>query len=158
MRRSATAAALLVAVVLGLSACAEGAARQLNDSAVCPGASCTDDTQERLEAIAGLDGVTDVVEVAREYGLDRGSYRTASVRVDATGVRGVRDVGLAVLRVLEAWPEHAGGGATVLVEPADADPVAFLLDGEWVCRQPAGMRVACTARNSWTLDGEPISP
>ena len=160
MTRSRVAAAPLVAVLLApaLSACAEGAERELDDAAACPGATCTDDTQDRADAIASLDGVTEVVEVAREYGLDRGSYRTATVRVDATGGRRLRDVGLAVLRALEAWPEHAGGGATVLVEPAGVDPVTFLLDGEWVCRQPAGMRVACTAENSWTLDGEPISP
>lgn len=154
------AAALLLAVLLGppLSACTDGAERELNDAAACPGATCTADTQDRADAIAGLDGVTEVVEVAREYGLDRGSYRTATVSVDATGGRRLRDVGLAVMRALEAWPEHADGGATVLIEPERADPVTFLLDGEWVCRQPPGMRVACTAENSWTLDGERISP
>jgi hypothetical protein len=159
-RSRVAAAALLLALLLDatLSACADGGERELNDAAACPGSSCTDDTRGRVDAIAGLDGVTEVVEVAREYGLDRGSYRTATVRVDATGGRSLRDVGLAVMRALEAWPEHADGGATVLVEPDGADPVTFLLDGEWVCRQPVGMRVACTAENSWTLDGEPISP
>jgi hypothetical protein len=160
MTRSQVPAALLLAVLLApaLSACTDGGEQELNDAAACPGSGCTGDTQDRVDAIAGLDGVTAVVEVAREYGLDRGSYRTATVRVDATGGRALRNVVLAVMRALEAWPEHADGGATVLVEPDGADPVTFLLDGEWVCRQPAGMRVACTAENSWTLDGEPISP
>jgi hypothetical protein len=159
MTRSRVAAALLLAVLLdpALSACTEGVERELDGAAACPGPRCTDDTQDRVDAIAGLDGVTEVVEVAREYGLDRGSYRTATVRVEASGGRSLRDVGLAVMRALEAWPDHADGGATVLVEPDGADPVTFLLDGEWVCRQPAGMRVACTAENSWTLDGEQIS-
>ena len=149
-------AALLLAVPL--TACTEGVERELDDAAACPGSTCTDDTQDRLDAIAGLEGVTEVVEVTREYGLDRGSFRTAVVRADATTTRSVRDVGLAVMRVLEAWPDHADGGASVLVEPVGGDPVTFLLDGEWVCPQPPGMRVACTSRNSWTLDGEPISP
>jgi hypothetical protein len=159
MTRSRVAAALLLAVLLdpALSACTEGVERELDDAAACPGPRCTDDTQDRVDAIAGLDGVTEVVEVAQEYGLYRSSYRTATVRVEASGGRSLRDVGLAVMRALEAWPDHADGGATVLVEPDGADPVTFLLDGEWVCRQPAGMRVACTAENSWTLDGEQIS-
>lgn len=157
MTRSRVAcAALLLAVPL--TSCTQGVERELNDAAACPGSTCTDDTRDRLDAIAGLEGVTEVVEVTREYGLDRGSFRTATVRADAATARDVREVGLAVVRALEAWPDHAGGGASVVVAPVGADPVAFLLDGDWVCRQPPGMRVACTLRNSWTLDGEPISP
>jgi hypothetical protein len=139
-------------------ACADGAGRALDDSAACPGPTCTDDTKDRFDAIAALGGVTDVVEVAREYGLDRGSHRTATVRVAAADARPVRDLGLAVMRALEAWPGHSDGGATVLVELEGSEPVSFLLDGDWVCRQPPGMRIPCAAENSWALSGEPISP
>lgn len=131
--------------------------RALNDSATCPGETCTDDTRARVDAIAALDGVTEVVEVTREYGLDRGSHRTAEVRSDATTGREVRDVALAVIRALEDWPDHADGGATVVVEPADERAATFVLDGDWVCAQPSGMRVACTTDNSWTLEGERVS-
>jgi len=147
---------LVVALPLAASACSdpEGA---LNDAAACPGEACTDDTQARVDAIAALDGVTDVVAVTREYGFDRGSYRTAEVRSDASTGREVRDIALAVMRALEEWPDHADGGATVVIEPADDRPATFVLDGDWVCEQPPGLRVACTTDNSWTLEGEPVS-
>lgn len=152
-------AALGLAVPLALvaSGCSDPE-RALNDSATCPGDSCTDDTRARVDAITSLDGVAEVVEVTREYGLDRGSYRTAEVRSDASNGRAVRDVALAVMRALEDWPGHADGGATVVVEPADDSTATFVLDGEWVCEQPADKRVACTTDNSWTVDGEPVSP
>lgn len=147
-------------VVLAASACGDPE-RALNEAATCPGDECTDDTQARVDAIAALEGITDVVEVTREYGLDRGSYRTAEVRSDASTGREVREVALAVMRALEEWPDHADGGATVVVEPddqqPDQQPATFVLDGDWVCEQPPGLRVACTTDNSWTLEGEPVS-
>jgi len=142
--------------VLAASACGDPE-RALNDAAACPGEECTDDTQARVDAIAALEGVTDVVAVTREYGLDRGSYRTAEVRSDASTGREVREVALAVMRALEEWPDHTDGGATVVVEPADQQPATFVLDGDWVCEQPPTLRVACTTDNSWTLEGEPVS-
>ncbi|MGH3347914.1 MAG: hypothetical protein ACRDO4_13130 [Nocardioides sp.] len=150
--------ALGVAVPLALvaSACS-GPERELNDAASCPGDTCTDDTRARVDAIGALDGVTEVVEVTREYGFDRGSHRTAEVRTDASNAREMRDVALAVMRALEDWPDHADGGATVVVESPVEPPATFLLDGDWVCEQPSGMRVACTTDNSWTLEGEPAS-
>jgi hypothetical protein len=152
-------AALGLAVPLAMvaSGCSDPE-RALNDSATCPGDSYTDDTRARVDTIGSLDGVTEVVEVTREYGFDRGSHRTAEVRSDASTGRAVRDVALAVMRALEDWPDHADGGATVVVEPADDPPATFVLDGDWVCEQPIGKRVACTTDNSWTLDGEPVSP
>jgi hypothetical protein len=151
-------AALGVAVPLALVAIAcsdpEGA---LNDAAACPGQACTHDTQARVDAIGTLEGVNEVVAVTREYGFDRGSYRTAEVRSDASTGREVRDVALTVMRALEEWPGHADGGATVVVQPADDRPATFVLDGGWVCEQPPGLRVACTTDNSWTLEGEPVS-
>ena len=147
---------LAVPLALVASACGDPE-RALNDSAACPGETCTDDTQARVDAIAALPGVTEVVEVTREYGFDRGSHRTAEVHSDASSGREVRDVALAVVRALEDWPDHADGGATVVVEPAHEPSTTFLLDGDWVCEQPSGMRVACTTDNSWTLEGEPVS-
>jgi hypothetical protein len=82
--------------------------------------------------------------------------RSATVRVAAADARPVRGLGLAVMRALEAWPGHSDGGATVLVEPEGSESGSFLLDGDWVCRQPPGMRIPCAAENSWTLSGEPI--
>jgi hypothetical protein len=129
----------------------------VQDQAACPGDSCTTDAQERVDAIGSLAGITDVVAVTREHGFDRGSHRTAEVRSDASTAREVRQVALKVMGALEEWPEHADGGATVVVEPADGPPVTFVLDDGWVCRQPEGMRVACTSANSWTPDGERVS-
>jgi len=155
-RRVAIGLGLAVPLALVASGCGDPE-RALNDSAACPGETCTDDTRARVDAIAALDGVTEVVEVTREYGFDRGSYRTAEVRSDASSWREVRGVALAVMRALEDWPEHADGGATVVVEPAGELAETFVLDGDWVCEQPSGMRVACTTDNSWTLEGEPVS-
>ncbi len=158
-RRQPSAGSLLVtlvALVVLLVACSDPS-RPVQDKAACPGDGCTSDTQERVDAIGSLAGVTDVVAVSREYGFDRGSHRTAEVRSDASTDREVRQVALTVMGALENWPEHADGGATVVVEPAAGPPVTFVLDNGWVCRQPAGMRVACTSSNSWTLDGERVS-
>lgn len=149
-------AAALVSLVITLAACSDPA-RAVQESAACPGASCTSDAQERVDVIGSLAGVTHVVAVTREHGFDRGSHRTAEVRSDASTAREVRQVALEVMIALEDWPAHADGGATVVVEPADGPPVAFVLDDGWVCRQPEGMRVACTSANSWTLDGERVS-
>ncbi len=155
-RSAAAVLVALVPLVLALDACSDSS-RALQASAACPGDSCTSDAQERVDAIGSLAGVTDVVAVAREYGFDRGSHRTAEVRSDASTAREVRQVALKVVVVLEDWPEHADGGATVVVEPAGGTPVTFVLDDGWVCRQPEGKRVACTSANSWTLDGERVS-
>lgn len=146
----------LMPLVTALVACGESQ-RGLQDSAVCPGDTCTSDAQERVDAIGSLAGVTDVVAVTREYGFDRGPHRTAEVRTDASNAPDVRQLALSVMRALEDWPEHADGGATVVVEPVEGPPVTFVLDDGWVCRQPEGMRVACTSVNSWTLDGERVS-
>lgn len=130
----------------------------MNDSAACPGDSCTEDTRARVDAIGSIDGVTEVVEVTREYGFDRGSHRTAEVRSSAASSSRVRLVALAVMRALEDWPGHADGGASVVVASEDGPRVAFVLDRDWVCEQPPGRRVACTTDNSWTLDGQRVSP
>jgi hypothetical protein len=146
----------LMPSVIALAACSESP-RGPQDSAACPGDTCASDAQEHVDAIGSLAGVTDVVAVTREYGFDRGSHRTAEVRTDASTAPDVRQVALTVMAALEDWPEHADGGATVVVEPVDGPPVTFVLDDDWVCRQPEGKRVACTSANSWTLDGERVS-
>lgn len=98
----ALCAALLVAL---LPACSEEP-RFLGDEVSCPGPSCTDDARERREAIADLESVTAVVEVARSSRLDRGSSSTAVVRADVTTAEQARQVGVAVLRELDDWPDH----------------------------------------------------
>lgn len=144
------------ALLLTTAACGDPE-RAVNDSAACPGGSCTADARTRADAIGSIDGVTEVLEVTREYGLDRGSHRTAEVRSGVASGARVRRVALAVMRALEDWPGHADGGATVVVARDGAPRVTFVLDRDWVCEQPPGMRVACTAENSWTLDGQRAS-
>lgn len=111
-----------LAIVTGLVGCTESGG-VLNDSAACPGDSCTDDTQARLDAIAQLDDVTAVESVSRSYGFDRGSSRAAEVAASVDTPDAAREVGLAVLTELENWPEHADGSAVVVVRADGASPV-----------------------------------
>ena len=103
--------ALLVA---GLAACTD-AGQALDDDAACPGDTCTDDTQARYDAIAGIDAVTGVESVSRSYGFDRGSSRSAEVAAEVGSREAARDVALEVMRELEDWPGHADGSAVVTV-------------------------------------------
>lgn len=144
--------ALAAAALLAAAGCADPVA-SVQDEATCPGETCTDDTRDRVAAIEALDGVVEVVEVSRRYGLDRGSARSAEVVSDATGRQGLVDTGLAVVRALEDWPGHADGVATVVVRSAGAEEVTLRLDGEWVCEVVDDVISPCGPDNSWELDG-----
>lgn len=109
----------LLATVLGLGACSDPT-KALQDEASCPGADCTDDARARFDAIADIDEVTEVVLVSRSYGLDRGSAAHAEVEAQVVHRGAAYDVGVAVLRELDVWPERAFGTAeaTVTADPA----------------------------------------
>lgn len=94
--------------------------RFLRDEATCPGPTCTADARERLETIDALPDVIGVAEVTRSARLDRGSSTTAVVRAGVATEERVRQVGLAVLDVLGAWPDHevATSLVTVVADPA----------------------------------------
>lgn len=155
---SVRAAVLLGALLLGTGGCG-GAPDALQDAASCPGDECTDDTRARYDAIASLDGVSDV-RVSRDHGLDRGAARRAEVTADVPTLRAARDLGLAVMRELEDWPGHADGPAVVVVRsPAAADgrELTLRLDGDWVCEQPTRVLRPCTAEDSWLVSGERVA-
>lgn len=109
---------LLVAGLLLATGCSDPAV--LGDDASCPGTSCTDDTQERLDTIAALDRVTAVEEVSRTYGFDRGAFHSAVVRAEVADEEAARKVAFAVLRELDGWPGQETGSveATVVADPA----------------------------------------
>lgn len=111
------AALLLAGLGLLLTGCSDPAV--LSDQATCPGESCTDDAQERLDTIAALDRVTGVEEVARSYGLDRGAFYSAVVQADVADTEQAREVALAVLGELDDWPGQDPGSAeaTVVADP-----------------------------------------
>jgi hypothetical protein len=111
-------ALLAGALALGLGGCSD-TAKALEDDSACPGQTCTEDTQARYDAIAGLDGVTRVESVARTYGLDSGEFRTARLSA-AVGSRSEAHALLVeVLGELDAWPGHDTGPAeaTVVSDP-----------------------------------------
>ncbi len=112
-----TRVALLLAGLVLVTGCSDPAV--LGDEATCPGTTCTDDAQERLDAIASLGRVTGVEEVSRSYGLDRGAFHSAAVEAAVDDADEAREVALAVLRELDSWPGHAPGTAEVTVA---ADP------------------------------------
>lgn len=104
---------LLLAGLVLVTGCSDPAV--LSDEAACPGASCTEDAQERLDAIAALRRVTGVEEVSRSYGLDRGAFHSAVVEAEVTDADEARDVALAVLRELRSWPGQGPGTAEATV-------------------------------------------
>lgn len=110
---------LVLTATLGLGACGDPR-KALQDEASCPGADCTDDARARFDAIAAIDGVTKVARVSRSYGLDRGSAAHAEVEARVADRDAAYDVGMAVLRELDAWPEQELGTveATVTADPA----------------------------------------
>lgn len=114
-----TRLAPLLALLVLLVGCSDPR-KALDDDAACPGSTCTDDVQERLDALAALDRVTGVDRVERTYGLDRGSARSATLRARVADRTAARDVALQALTVLDDWPEHQDGSVTVTVT---ADPV-----------------------------------
>lgn len=147
-------------VLMTLAGCTDPAdpVDAVQDSSSCPGDSCAADTRERADAIGAIDGVVKVDKVSRTYGLDRGSARTAEVTSDAAGKRGLVSVGIAVMRALEEWPEHADGAASVVISPASVgEPVTLLLDGDYVCEEVNRVRKPCGPDNSWLLTGERVS-
>lgn len=112
-----TRVALLLAGLALATGCSDPAV--LSDEAACPGATCTDDAQERLDTIAALGRVTGVEEVSRSYGFDRGAFHAAVVEAEVTDAGEARDVALAVLRELDSWPGQDTGTAeaTVVADP-----------------------------------------
>lgn len=110
-------AIVLSALVLTATGCQEPAA--LGDEASCPGPTCTDDAQERLDVIASLDRVTGVEEVSRTSGFDRGAFHSAVVRAEVADADEAREVALAVLGELDSWPGQDPVSAEVTVT---ADP------------------------------------
>lgn len=112
-----TRVVLLLAGLVLVTGCSDPAV--LSDEAACPGASCTEDAQERLDAIAALRRVTGVEEVSRSYGLDRGAFHSAVVEAEVADADEARDVALAVLRELRGWPGQDPGTAeaTVVADP-----------------------------------------
>ncbi|MCD6639612.1 MAG: hypothetical protein LT071_06825 [Nocardioides sp.] len=131
------------------------ASKALDDSSSCPGETCTDDTRERLEAIERIDGVGEVERVARVYGADRGSGRFADVRTDLDAHPQQVDLGLAVMRELEDWPDHADGVAKVTVTGPSRELV-LRLDGDWVCEEVDEVIRPCAPENSWLISGEKV--
>lgn len=118
---------VLLAVVLASGGCADDPRTALEDEASCPGATCTDDTRDRRDAIASLDRVNAVVSVSRDYGLDSGSVAEAEVDAAVDDRDAAYAVGEAVLGVLDAWPdrEFSVALATVTADPAvEVDYVA----------------------------------
>ena len=116
--RSLTRLFVAVVLVTGLAGCSDPAV--LNDEATCPGDTCTDDAQERLDAIAALGSVSEVEEVSRSYGFDRGAFRSAVVHAEVADADEAQDVALAVLRELDTWPDQGPGAAeaTVVAVPS----------------------------------------
>ena len=158
--RGRDVAGLLLVVMAALAACGGDPPEAVQDSARCPGEACTDDTRDRYDAIGDIGGVVEVIEVARDYGFDRGASRRAEVVADVDSARQAREVGLAVTRALEDWPEHADGPAVVVVR-ASADAtgparITLLLDDGWVCEQRDGVRRPCGPDNSWLPSGERV--
>lgn len=146
----------LLGLFLALTSCSDPQ-QALQDSASCQGQTCTDDTRDRVDAVARIDGVTEVLEVSRTYGLDRGSARGAEVVAEPTSRSALVDTGLAVMRELEDWPEHAHGVATVVVRSASsAEEVTLRLDGEWACEVVDDVIRPCGPDNSFQLDGERV--
>lgn len=119
MRSPFRALLLLPVLLLPVSACSEDPAF-LTDEAACPGADCTTDTQDRVDAIAALDRVTEVVSVQRSYGFDHGSSSRAEVRARVSARAEARTLAMQVLDELESWPDHASdtSEATVVADPA----------------------------------------
>lgn len=113
-----TRVALLLAGLVLVTGCSDPAV--LSDEATCPGATCTDDAQERLGAIAALGSVSAVQEVSRSYSLDRGAFHSAVVQAEVADAAEARDVALAVLRELDRWPGQDPGTAeaTVVAVPS----------------------------------------
>lgn len=111
--------ALPTALLLALVPSCSDEPEPLGDRASCPGLTCTDDARDRLEALADLERVTGVEEVARSSRLDRGSSSTAVVRAGVTTVEQAREVGVEVLGILASWPDHdaATALATVRSDP-----------------------------------------
>lgn len=99
----------------------------LSEEASCPGSSesCTADTQERLDAIARLDGVTGVERVHRSYGFDQGAFSAAVVTAEVATHEEATAVATAVLRELAAWPDHEPSTAEAIVR---SDP-EVVIDG-----------------------------
>jgi hypothetical protein len=149
----------LLLLLAGAVSCGEPVA-SVQDSATCPGKECADDARARFDAIGDIGGVVDVVEVSRDYGLDRGASRRAEVTAEVGSARQAREIGLAVVRALEDWPDHADGPAVVVVRAAERArgpaETTLLLDGDWVCEQEAGVRRPCGPDNSWLITGEPV--
>ncbi|MEJ7795030.1 MAG: hypothetical protein WKF50_05725 [Nocardioides sp.] len=116
--RSLTYLLATAALVAGLAGCTESKG-VLNDEATCPGETCTDDAQARLDAIAALDGVTGVEQVSRVSGLDRGAFHSAVLTADVNGPDEARSLAVVVLRELDAWPGHdpVSAEATVVADP-----------------------------------------
>jgi len=110
---------VLPVLLLALSACSEDPAF-LTDEAACPGADCTPDTQDRVDAIAALDRVTGVVSVRRSYGFDHGSSNGAEVTARVSDRSGARALAMQVLDELDDWPDHPSdtSEATVVADPA----------------------------------------
>lgn len=106
------------ALVAGLAGCMESKG-VLSDEATCPGETCTDDAQARLDAIASLDGVTGVEQVSRVSGLDRGAFHSAVLTADVNGPDEARSLALVVLRELDAWPgrDPVSAEARVVADP-----------------------------------------
>lgn len=130
--RSGALVAVVLVAVLAATGCADPRTA-LEDEASCPGSACTDDARQRFDAVAALDRVTKVVRVSRSYGLDSGASAGAEVAADVRGIAGARDVGVAVLRELDAWPGHefTVAEATVVADP----PVEV----DYVSRQSADL-------------------
>ena len=89
--------------------------RVFNDESTCPGETCVEDTQDRYDALAALEGVTQVVSVSRSYGLDRGAHSSAEVAARVRTPAQAREAGLAALRELDKWPDHAASSTVVTV-------------------------------------------
>lgn len=110
---------VLLVLLLSASACSEDPAF-LSDEAACPGADCTPDTQDRVDAIAALDRVTEVVSVRRSYGFDHGSSSGAQVKARVSDRAQARALAMQVLVALDSWPDHSSdtSDATVVADPA----------------------------------------
>ena len=147
---------LVLASLLAVSACGDPA-ESVQDSSTCPGDSCADDTRQRFDTISAIDGVVEVKSVSRSYGLDRGSARTAEVTSAAADKESLVQVGLAVMRALDEWPQIADGAANVVVEPVNAgESVTLVLDGDYVCEEIDRVRRPCGPDNSWLITGEKV--
>lgn len=111
----------LPALALTLTGCVSDGTF-LEDHAACPateGAECTADVRERVEALAALRGVTEVVSVDRRENLDTPLAIHAEVLADVADEREALELAAQGLAVLDDWPEYDTGSMTLLLT---ADP------------------------------------